>query len=714
MAAIAAATLRIGGMHCAACADAVEDAMRRVPGVVDAHVSAAAEAAEVRWDPEIVGPEAIAHAVRAAGYVATPDTAAAARAARRGESRAALWRLFVAGLCATQVMMLAEPTYLAAPGEIAPEYTRLLDWGAWLLTLPVLLFAAAPIFSGAWRSLRRRRIGMDVPVSLGLAIAFAASTARTFAPDTGSARHEVYYDSIAMFVAFLLIGRWLEMRARHRAEASLEDSTTRLPATALRVDGAGNAARVGLEALAVGDRLRVPLGEAFPVDGHVTAGSTAVDESLLSGESHPLPREIGDAVVAGSVNVGAPVDMVAERVGADTRAETIAALMRAARTQRPALLAAADRWAGPFLWAVLLLSVGAYVAWRAVDPGRALDAAIAVLIVTCPCALSLAAPSALIAAASRMGREGLLLRDLDAIARLARVRTLFVDKTGTLTTGEQGCVGLHVLAVLAPHEASSFAAKASSLAAWSSHPLAKAVHARWSPDDTIWCGVSEVAGRGMQARDEAGVEWRLGSAGWIGCPPLAAIDVILARDGRPILGFSCGEILRDDAAAAVRSLTNDGVAVHLLSGDDAARVRDVAIAVGIQDAHARQSPEDKLAALRDAQARGECVAMLGDGINDAPVLARADVAIAMGSGAALARTQADAILLSNRLSDITRARRLARRALRVIHQNLAWAAIYNLACVPLALSGHLPPWAAGLGMACSSLAVVLNSMRLGL
>ncbi len=712
MAAIAAATLRIGGMHCAACAGAVEDAMRRVPGVLEAHVSAAAEAAEVRWNPDVVGPEAIAHAVRAAGYVATPDTSAAARAARRAESRTALWRLFVAGLCATQIMMLAEPTYLAAPGEITPEYTRLLDWGAWLLTLPVLLFAAAPIFSGAWRSLRRRRIGMDVPVSLGLAIAFVASTARSFGD--GAGRREVYYDSIAMFVAFLLVGRWLEMRARHRAEASLEDSTSRLPATALRVGADGVATRVGLETLAVGDRLRVPLGEAFPVDGRLVEGSTAADESLLSGESHPLPREVGDVVVAGSLNVGAPVDMLAERVGADTRAETIAALMRAARTQRPALLATVDRWAGPFLWTVLLLALGAYLAWRVVDPERALDAAIAVLIVTCPCALSLAAPSALIAAASRMGREGLLLRDLDAIARLARVRTLFVDKTGTLTTGEQGCTGLHALAVLAPGESTALAAKASSLAAWSSHPLARAVHSRWSPDVTIWSGISEAAGRGMRARDESGAEWRLGSATWIGCPPLPGIDMILAREGRPLVGFSCGEILRDDAAAAVRGLSNDGVDVHLLSGDEASRVREVALAVGIQDARAKQSPEDKLAALRDAQAGGACAAMLGDGINDAPVLARADVAIAMGSGAALARTQADAILLSNRLSDVTRARRLAQRTLRVIHQNLAWAALYNLACVPLALSGHLPPWAAGLGMACSSLVVVLNSMRLGL
>ncbi|HEY8976166.1 MAG TPA: cation-translocating P-type ATPase [Burkholderiaceae bacterium] len=709
MSPVAATTLRIGGMHCAACADTVERAMRSVPGVVDAHVSAAAQAAEVRWDPDVVGPEAIARAVHAAGYVATPDTTAAARAARKVESRTALWRLFVAALCATQVMMLAEPTYLAAPGEIDAEYTRLLNWGGWLLTLPVLLFSASPFFAGAWRSVRARRIGMDVPVALGLAIAFVASTATTFGADA----HAVYFDSIAMFVTFLLAGRWLEMRARHRAEESLEASTSQLPSTALRVDVSGNARRVPLEALAVGDRLRIPLGEAFPADGRLVDGATAADESLLTGESHPVVKAAGDSLVAGSLNVGAPVDMLAERLGADTRAEAIAALMREARTQRPAFLSPADRWAGLFLWIVLMLSAGAWLAWQVLDPARALDAAIAVLIVTCPCALSLAAPTALLAAASRMGREGLLVRDMDAIARLAHVRTLFVDKTGTLTTGDQACSGLHALTAVPADELPALAAKASSLAAWSSHPLARAVNARWHPDLTVWSGVSEAAGKGVLALDEHGVEWRLGSAAWTGGLPVPGADVVLARDGRPLVAFACGEIVRDDAAAAVRMLSQDGVEVRILSGDDPSRVREVALALGIRDARGHQTPEDKLASLSAAQTGGRCVAMIGDGINDAPVLARADVAIAMGSGAALARTRADAILLSNRLSDVVRALALARRTLRVVNQNLGWAALYNAACVPLALSGHLPPWAAGLGMACSSLFVVLNSMRLG-
>jgi len=712
MADTAAATLRISGMHCAACADTLEAALRRVPGVVGATVSAAGQAAEVRWDPTRVGPEVIAQAVRAAGYDAEPDTTAAARRQRKREARVALWRLFVAGLCAMQIMMLAEPVYLAGPGEIAPEYRRLLAWGEWTLSLPVLLFSAAPMFMGAWRSLRARRIGMDVPVALGLAIAFLASSAVVFGADAASARREVYFDSLTMFVTFLLAGRYLEMAARHRAEAALEQASSRLPARALRIASDGQAAEVALDALVAGDRLRVPLGEAFPADGVLCAGSTTADESLLTGESRPASKAVGDPVVAGSINLGAPVEMIAERLGADTRAEAIAALMRAARTQRPALLAVADRWAGPFLWGILALSIGAFLAWQRIDPERAVEAAIAVLIVTCPCALSLAAPTALLAAASRMGRGGLLVRDVDAIERLARVQTLFVDKTGTLTTGEPACTTSRPLAAAVDGSATACAEKAASLAAWSSHPLAKAIHRRWTPDVTLWCAIEESPGRGIAARDERGDEWRLGSPDWIGWPPSDGIEVVLARNGTPLLGFGFTETLRDDAAAAIRRLRGDGVAVRLLSGDDPVRVRRVAAALGIDDARGALSPEDKLAVLRQAQEARRCVAMIGDGINDAPVLARADVAIAMGAGAALARSQADAILLSNRLGDVADARLLARRALRVVNQNLAWAAVYNATCVPLALSGHLPAWAAGLGMAASSLMVVLNSLRL--
>lgn len=707
---VAESALRIGGMYCAACAATVEDALRRVPGVLDAQVSSAAQCATVRWDSARTRASALVQAVQAAGYGAVPDTAAAARGQRRQEFRTAMWRLFVAAFCAMQVMMMATPAYVSAPGELAPDLKHLLDWGSWLLTLPVLWFSAAPFFAGAWRALRQRRIGMDVPVALGIAVAFVASSGAAFDPG-GLFGTEVYFDSLTMFIAFLLGGRFLEMRARHAAETALEEASTRLPQAVMRLLADGSVEVVSAQRLARGDQVRVPVGQAFAADGALTEGATQVDEALLTGESRPVAKSRGDLVVAGSLNLESPVVMRVDRVGADTRYEAIVALMRAARTQRPALLASADRWAGPFLWAVLGAAALAGLAWSVVDPSRAIGVLVAVLIVTCPCALSLAAPSALLAAAGAMGRRGVLLRRIDAIEGLARMDRLFVDKTGTLTQGRLRCVASQALDSGAVDAA--LPGVAASLAGWSSHPLAAALREAHAATAQAWNEVNEVPGSGIQAVDAQGRAWRLGSAAWTGAPAGGGqTEVYLACDGRALARFVFDEQLRDDAVAAVQALQADGVQLGLLSGDAAGRVQQLAGALGIGTAAGALQPADKLAAVRAAQQRGEVVAMLGDGVNDAPVLAQADVSLAMGEGALLARTQADAILISNRLSDVAQARTLARRALRVVHQNLLWAAVYNAACVPLALVGWLPPWAAGLGMATSSLLVVLNSMRL--
>jgi Cu2+-exporting ATPase len=703
---IAESSLRIGGMWCAACAATVEQALRQSPGVLGSSVSAAAQCASVRWDAGRTSVSALVRAIEAAGYQAVPDTAAAARGLRRSEARLALWRLFVAAFCAMQIMMLATPAYLSAPGDLAPDHKRLLDWGSWLLALPVLWFSAAPFFGGAWRALRQRRIGMEVPVALGIGAAFIASSGAAFDPG-GVFGSEVYFDSLAMFVSFLLGGRYLEMRARHRAEVSLENSGDRLPQTALRLKPGGGVETVSIRRLQRGDLLRIPLGEAFPADGVITQGNTEADESLLTGESSPVAKACRSPVVAGSLNLQAPVVMRAERVGADTRYEAIVALMRAARSQRPAMLASADRWAAPFLWLVLLLAAGAGAAWSVIEPSRAVWVVVSVLIVTCPCALSLAAPSALLAAAGAMGRQGLLLRRLDAVALLAKVQTLFVDKTGTLTETRLACAGVQRLDGGDPAETPGLQAVAASLAGWSSHPLAAVLRETMEPAPVAWRDVNELLGQGLEATDVEGRRWQLGKAAVAG-----PMQTCLSCDGRLLLAFEFGERLRGDAEAAVRALQDDGVQVQLLSGDTSGRAQSVVRTLGLASATGAMTPAGKLAAVRAAQQRGEIVAMLGDGINDAPVLAQADVSIAMGEGALVARTQADGVLVSMRLGDIVKARALAKKATRVVHQNLAWAAGYNTLCVPLALVGWLPPWAAGLGMAASSLGVVLNSLRL--
>ena len=711
---VAVSSLRIGGMHCAACALTVERALRAVPGVVEARVSAASHAATVRWDAALTRPSTLVRAIEAAGYEAVPDTAAAARALRRAEARTALWRLFVAGFCAMQIMMFAAPAYLGASGALAPDHKRLLDAASWLLTLPVLGFSAAPFFAGAWRSLHRRRIGMDVPVALGIAVAFVASSGAAFDPG-GVFGADVWFDSLTMFIAFLLGGRFLEMRARHRAEVALEDAMVGLPLTALRVAADGRVEAVSVKRLRGGDRVRVPVGQSFAADGVLTEGATQADEALLTGESRPVAKACGDAVIAGSMNLGSPVVMRVDRVGADTRYEAIVALMRSARTQRPAMVASVDRWAAPFLWSVLLLAALAGAVWSVIEPARAVWVVVSVLIVTCPCALSLAAPSALLAAAGAMGRRGLLLRRLDAIQGLAQMQTLFVDKTGTLTEGRLCCIEVQRLDGAGTETTEALQQVAASLAAWSNHPLATALRASVEAPAMAWHDVHELPGHGLEGVDACGAHWRLGAAAWAGAQPVdtgPATRTLLVRDGRPMLRFAFDERVRDDVPAALRALQDDGVAVRLLSGDDPARAQRMATMLGLASASGAMAPGDKLAAVAAAQQRGEVVAMLGDGINDAPVLARADVSFAMGEGALVSRTQADAVLISNRVGDLVRARVLARKTLRVLRQNFAWAAVYNAACVPLALLGWMPPWAAGAGMAASSLVVVLNSMRL--
>jgi Cu2+-exporting ATPase len=627
-----------------------------------------------------------------------------AAALRRAEERLALWRLFVATFCAMQVMMLATPSYVADAGTLSADLEQLLNRSAWMLTLPVLLFSAAPFFASAWRSLRARRLGMDVPVALGLAIAFVASSGAAFDPG-GMFGREVYFDSLTMFVSFLLGGRWLEARARHRAVETVERLALGAPtATAWRFSGDGTRCEaVPIDALAVGDRVRVPVGEAFAADGCIEQGASSADEALLTGESRPVKKVPGDHAVAGSLNLDAPLVMRVERVGADTRQAQIAALMREALTRRPEALRTADRIAGPFLAMVLLLALGAAAWWWHVDPSRALRVAVSVLVVTCPCALSLATPSALLAAASGLARRGVLLRRIEAIEAMARVRHAMLDKTGTVTEAQP---------VLNDSAAPAHAIDlAASLAAWSTHPLSRAlVEARPHAPAVAWRDVRELPGRGLEGTDAQGLRWRLGSAAWLGITQ--PCDLAFGAEGQPAIALPFDEALRSDAAVAVQALRDQGVAVTLLSGDSPQRVARLAERLGVPNSVAAATPERKLAAMREAQSRGQVVAMVGDGVNDAPVLAQADVSFAMPQGAQIARSTADAVLLSGRLDGVAQSIALARRSVRVMRQNLAWAALYNAACVPLALAGLLPPWAAGLGMAASSLFVVLNALRL--
>jgi len=712
------AVLLLEGIRCSACTWLIEQAMQRVPGVRSAQVNYATQRARLRWHPAHGRLSEVLRAVAAVGYRAHPYEAARLDALQATERRAALWRLLVAGLGMMQVMMYAVPAYVAEEGTLTADIERLMRWASLILTLPVVFYSARPFFAGAWRDLRAGRLGMDVPVALGVAVAFAASSWATLR-GTG----DVYFDSITMFVFLLLLGRYLELGARQHALGALAYLGKLVPEVCQRVTGPPGSldtAPIPVAALAPGDVVLVRPGEGIPADGVVLEGESIVNEALLTGESRPVAKAGGASLVGGSVNVSGAVVMRVDRVGADTVLGAITRLTERATAEKPRLVEIADRTAHWFVLAVLVIAAATAAWWSAIDPARALWISVSVLVVTCPCALSLATPVALTAVTGALARRGFVVARGHAIEALAHATDFVFDKTGTLTQGELRVARVDVLGTL---DTRRCAAAAAGLEQASEHPYGAAIRA-WAGDE----GISPIAvslpgnriGAGVEARI-GGERWRVGSERYCaeiaGRPAAAAADkdasaVYLAREGEWLARMTMNDALRAGVDELVAWLRAKGRAVHLLSGDASSAVQRVAGALGIDRVQAETLPDEKLAYVKDLQRTGRVVAMVGDGVNDAPVLAQADVSIAMASGARLAQVQADAVLLHGAPGDLAHAIECAGRAIRIVKQNLAWAVAYNLMVLPAAVAGWISPWLAGIGMAASSLLVVLNATRL--
>ena len=720
----------VQGMHCAACSLTLEQSLMDIPGVLAARVSAASERASIVWSAALTRPSQWMSVPQALGYRLLPAADAFVPDHGRKEARLALWRWLVAGFCMMQVMMYAFPSYIAGPGDITPDIEKLLRWASWVLSLPVLLFSCRPFFANALRDLRQRRISMDLPVALGIAITFAVSSAATFEPQ-GWWSHEVYFDSLTMFVFFLLTGRWLEQRLRGRTARSLDSLMQRLPDSVERQAVSGLFERVAVRRLMSGDLIRVLPGEAFPADGRIALGDTFADEALLTGESRPVARPAGSPVLAGSYNLSGAVQVRIEQTGQTTRYAQIVALMERAAVDKPRLALLADRVAKPFLWFVLIAAALAAAFWWSADPARALMAAVAVLIVTCPCALSLATPSAMLTSAGLLARRGVLVRRLQALEALAQIDTVIFDKTGTLTEARMGLRAVSTRDGVTGAQALQLAA---ALAQHSRHPVSCALvaAARAAPPAPTGASaqfqlvdVQEIAGQGLRGRllaspsgSGCGCQLRLGSARFCNLASAPAdtlldtLQVCLADESGWLARFDLDEMVRPDAAAAISALQAAGVEVQLLSGDSQAAARRVADSVGISHAQGDSTPQSKLQRLLALQQQGHHVLMVGDGLNDGPVLAGANVSVAVGSAVALAQAQSDFLIPGGQLLMVPGLLVQARRTMRTVRQNLWWAVSYNAVCVPLALTGSLPAWLAGLGMALSSLLVIANAARL--
>lgn len=715
------AALILEGITCAACVWLNENHVARLPGVSAIQINYATRRARVRWDERRIKLSDILAAVQAIGYRAYPYDAERSEQVANRERRSMLWRVFVAGFGMMQVMMYAFPVYVAGEGDMSWDIEQLLRWASLLLTLPVVLYSAAPFFQRAWRDVRLRRLGMDVPVALGVGSAFAASLWATLTDGP-----EVYFDSVTMFVFFLLGGRYLEMLARQKAVRGVEELGKALPSFAERIAGwpqQGAGERVPTSQLVSGDIVRVRPGEVIPVDGVVVEGVGEANEALLTGESLPVAKRVGDRVTGGSINVSSPLLLRVEHVGDDTRLAAIRRLMERAASEKPRIAAVSDRVAVHFIVTLLVLATLTGIGWYMLEPDRALWVFVSVLVVACPCALSLATPTALTVATDALARMGVLVTRGHAIETLARASHFVFDKTGTLTLGR---MQLDEVLALAGRDEAELLRLAAALEQGSEHPVAAGLCAAAAGQELPRAaGLQAETGQGMRGTID-------GEALWIGRPDYVAraaglalppgLEAFASRGGT-VVGLAAGsgwlglfrlaDRVRDEASMLSARLAAEGIGMSVLSGDAPAVVTRVAEGLGIADARGGLSPQGKQEAIASMQQDAQAViAMVGDGVNDAPVLAQAHVSVAMGGGTDLARNQADIVLLNEDLASLGRGIDLARKTLRIIRQNLWWSFAYNFTSVPLAMAGLVTPWMAGIGMAASSLLVVLNAMRL--
>lgn len=710
------AALLIIGVTCAACVWLIEQRLTRLPGVIALSLNYTTRRARVRWDSRKTTLSAILRAVVELGYEAHPYDSSRAEERLNRERSVLLWRLFIAGFSMMQVMMYAIPVYIAE-GGMTQDIEQLMRIASLVLTLPVAMWSAVPFYAGAWRDLRGGRVGMDVPVSLGIAIAFVASLAATW-----TASGSVYFDSISMFVFLLLGARFLEMEVRAKAIRTQEQLVRMVPAIAERIldDSTGATEQVAVAALRPGDLVRVRPGGAIPVDGRVMEGCSAADEALLTGESRPVAKRPGDLLIGGAVNTDGVITMRVTRIGEDTVLAGIVRLMDRAQSEKPKIAQTADRVAQWFVTALLILTAVTYAVWWTIDPARALWIAVSMLVVTCPCALSLATPAALTAATGALYRSGVLITRGSALETLAQATHFVFDKTGTLTTGRMSLAGV---SLLSDESREQCLACAAALESWSEHPVGRALVTAAHGVHPVASEVRTITGEGIEGVVR-GRLLRLGRPQFVAALhgqalprelrlAHAAVTVVALGDAQGWMAlFMLDDIVRHDAPAMVQALAASGAKIALLSGDRPQRAGHTAFELGITEYCGGATPADKLAYVRKLQEQGAVVAMIGDGVNDAPVLAQAQVSVALGSGTELAQTSSDFILMANRLNVLVEAVHTSRRALRIIRQNLAWAAVYNVVALPLAMAGMVTPLVAALGMSVSSLAVVLNAMRL--
>ena len=705
------ASLILEGIVCAACVWLNERHVSALAGVVEFRINYSTHRARIRWDDSQIKLSDILQAISSIGYLAHPFDAGRQEAIFKKERSGALKRLAVAGLGAVQVMMLAVALYAGDYSGMDAGLENFMRWVSLFIATPVVFYSAKSFFSSAWRDLKVHQLGMDVPVSLAIGLAYAASTWATIMQSG-----QIYFDSVTMFTFFLLAGRFLEMGARQKAGQAAEELVKLLPAMATRITTDGDET-VAVSELIVGDKIRVKPGESISADGVIIEGRSSIDESLLTGESHPLAKSISEKVIGGTVNIESPLVIEVQKLGEDTVLASIQRLLDRAQTEKPSISKTADKVAGYFVGFLLVLVSAVGFWWWQHDPSQAFWIALSLLVVTCPCALSLATPAAMTAATGSLTRLGVLTTRGHALETLAKVTHIVFDKTGTLTKGQLALESMQIFSAIDKQQCLNIAA---ALELGSEHPVAKVFVQQAAKQNSVTAEkIEAIPGQGVTGLID-GMQYRLGCATYINHEdgfqavnkPKHTTEIFLADNKNLLAVFFLSDELREQAKESVQALKALGKKVWLVSGDNEAAVSYIAGELGIENTRHSMKPENKLAVIHELQKKGEVVAMIGDGVNDAPVLAAAQVSIAMGGGTQLAQASADMVLLSEHLPHLVDAIKMAKRSVKIIHQNLGWALAYNVMALPLASMGYIAPWMAAIGMSASSLVVVLNALRL--
>ncbi len=697
--------LGIEGITCAACSWLIESRLMKEPGVESVAVNPVSHRLALRWDQKQTQLSNIIKLLYSLGYKAYPFQQSRHEQQLKRENRNFLIRLGVAGLGMMQVMMFALGLYLGDAGDIQREHQNFLHWISGAVATPIVFYAAFPFYRNAWFGLKARHLVMDVPVVIAITLAYCSSVWATI-----TEQGQVYFDSVSMFIFFLLVGRFLEHRVRVKAMTATQTQRQYLPISVTCIRDKQQV-DLPLSKVQPGEQLLIRPGETIAVDGKVLSGNSYVNESLLTGESQPKAKTIGNPLLAGTINESQPLTMSVTAVGEQTYFSALQRMSEQAAEHKPPLGLLADRIAHWFVLGILSIVILVYVLWLQLDPNKAFWIALSVLVVSCPCALSLATPAALTTATHRLSQLGVLVLRNHTLQTLSHIDLAVFDKTGTLTEGNLELTNTQIVGTLSNKQALAIAC---GLERSQTHPIARAFN-RLDTQQVSLEQVTYHAGKGVSGNLD-GMTWTLGKPDFCGLTEFhsngSSLQLTLCCDGELHAVFSLDDKVKQDAKRLIESLHQMQIPTVLLSGDTKSRVERLALQLKMNEAYGDHLPSHKAERIRSWKAQGKKVLMVGDGLNDSLVLAEADVGIAVDTAADITQLNADAVLTHERLGELVSAIKLARATEHKIRQNLTWALAYNISAIPLAAMGWVPPWLAAIGMTASSLVVVLNALRL--